>query len=51
MTEKEIACAMCKKSPPTGHAGINDKRFCHGDTDRSPTCYEKAQRNLDRWTK
>ena len=40
-------CIWCRK-PATGWAKINDARFCHGDDDESPTCYEKAQR-ADSW--
>ena len=36
-------CALCHK-PATGYAYINDARYCHGDNDPSPTCYERAMR-------
>lgn len=34
-------CVRCGK-PPTGFATINDARYCHGDADERPTCYEAA---------
>lgn len=34
-------CGLCKK-PATGLASIGDTRYCHGDEDASPTCYEVA---------
>lgn len=36
-------CSLCKKDPATGTAFINDDRYCHGDGDREPTCYQVAQ--------
>lgn len=40
-------CDRCGK-PATGYAGIwtkalGNRRYCHGDNDPSPTCYELAQ--------
>lgn len=35
-------CAHCGNEA-TGFAMIDDERYCHGDEDRSPTCYELAQ--------
>lgn len=32
-------CGLCKR-PATGLAGINGIRYCHGDEDATPTCYE-----------
>lgn len=34
-------CGRCGK-PATGFATIGDQRFCHGDHDETPTCYERA---------
>lgn len=39
------ACARCGE-PATGLATIGDRRFCHGDTDTEPTCYEQEQWDL-----
>ena len=36
-------CGLCGK-PATGMATINDVRYCHGDDDAEPTCYERGQR-------
>lgn len=35
-------CALCK-NPATGYATIGDDRYCHGDLDPEPTCYQVAQ--------
>ena len=34
-------CGLCKQ-PATGLASIDTTRYCHGDEDASPTCYEVA---------
>lgn len=34
-------CGLCR-NPATGLASINDTRYCHGDDDAAPTCYEVA---------
>lgn len=41
------SCGLCGE-PATGLAAINDQRYCHGDHDPSPTCYERAQAEGDR---
>jgi hypothetical protein len=38
----KATCEGCGKRA-TGFATINDKRYCHGSFDPSPTCYMKAQ--------
>jgi len=43
----EPPCGRCGK-PATGFAAINDQRYCHGDDDETPTCYEVAQWQ-DKW--
>ncbi len=35
-------CKGCDRVA-TGFATINDDRYCHGDDDETPTCYERAQ--------
>lgn len=35
-------CVMCRRRA-TGYAFIGDDRYCHGDDDPRPTCYERAQ--------
>ena len=35
-------CAWCGLKA-TGFASIGKWRYCHGDLDVSPTCYERAQ--------
>ena len=35
-------CAMCHQ-PAQGFAMLGGERYCHGDNDPSPTCYERAQ--------
>lgn len=40
MTE---SCGFCGIDPAKGYATLNAIRFCHGDEDTSPTCYERAQ--------
>jgi len=47
MTSIPDECALCG-NPATGHASIwtvrdGERRYCHGDEDESPTCYERAQ--------
>lgn len=39
---QEHRCAGCGRTPAAGLASINDRRYCHGDLDASPTCYERA---------
>lgn len=34
-------CKLCGKTA-TGYAFVNDDRYCHGDYDKTPTCYEQA---------
>lgn len=36
-------CGWCGMTPAAGWAAIETVRFCHGDDDRRPTCYERAQ--------
>ena len=36
-------CAHCGKNPAEGLATIDDVRYCHGDWQPSPTCYERMQ--------
>lgn len=38
----DVRCTFCG-NPATGFATINDNRYCHGDDDCEPTCYESAQ--------
>lgn len=38
-------CGWCGK-PATGLASIMDVRFCHGDDDPEPTCYQKEQQRM-----
>lgn len=35
-------CGFCG-NPATGLASINGRRYCHGDDDADPTCYELEQ--------
>lgn len=35
-------CGFCGNEA-TGFATIGDARFCHGDNDSTPTCYEQMQ--------
>lgn len=35
-------CFYCGKKA-TGYAFIGDNRYCHGDDDLTPTCYEQGQ--------
>lgn len=35
-------CGSCGRDPAAGLAAIGDVRYCHGDWDRSPTCYMRA---------
>lgn len=37
-----LRCALCDR-PAIGHAFIGDLRYCHGDDDPEPTCYEQGQ--------
>lgn len=39
-------CAHCGKDPAEGLATIDDERYCHGDWQESPTCYEIAGQRL-----
>lgn len=41
-----VRCELCHK-PATGFAFIEDNRYCHGDNDPRPTCYERALMPLD----
>lgn len=34
-------CMRCGVTPAHGYAKIDDRRYCHGDEDESPTCYEE----------
>lgn len=45
-------CYWCGRDPAAGLASINDHRFCHGDDDPEPTCYQMAQwaPSSNRWT-
>ncbi len=36
------ACAGCG-GDAKGYARIGDDRYCHGDGDAHPTCYQRAQ--------
>jgi hypothetical protein len=36
-------CGWCGMTPASGWAVIENVRFCHGDDDRRPTCYVRAQ--------
>ena len=36
-------CGGCGKDPAEGFATVNDVRYCHGDNDPTPTCYERAR--------
>ena len=40
-------CGDCGRAA-TGFASINDVRFCHGDDDPAPTCYERNTWRLAR---
>lgn len=37
-------CGLCGKHA-SGHATINNTRYCHGDNDIEPTCYQRATRD------
>ena len=39
---RDAKCGLCGNKA-TGLASINGQRYCHGDADTEPTCYEKAQ--------
>jgi hypothetical protein len=41
---RDRTCRYCGKLA-TGLAFIGTDRYCHGDEDVPPTCYEKAQLN------
>lgn len=43
-TPTDDECGLCLSPRATGYAKIGDVRYCHGDFDDSPTCYERAQR-------
>ena len=48
----DVCCARCG-DPATGFAEIDGRRYCHGDDDALPTCYEAEQRDADwspEWT-
>lgn len=45
--ESGAACGLCTQ-PATGFADINGRRYCHGDDDFAPTCYERAQWTIAR---
>lgn len=34
-------CGLCSR-PATGHAQLNGQRYCHGDGEPEPTCYQVA---------
>lgn len=34
-------CANCGTNPAHGFATLNGERYCHGDDDPRPTCYER----------
>lgn len=36
-------CHWCGRDPAEGLASIGDRRYCHGDHDPEPTCYQMAQ--------
>ena len=38
----KVQCGFCGQ-PATGLASIGETRYCHGDDDKEPTCYERAQ--------
>lgn len=38
-----VTCPLCQAYPAHGIAEIDGQRYCHGDDDASPTCYEQAQ--------
>jgi hypothetical protein len=37
----DTTCSRCGQQA-TGYALIGDERYCHGDNDSTPTCYEQA---------
>lgn len=47
-TERPRFCNLCH-AVATGRAWIEGDRYCHGDDDLSPTCYERAQMK-PQWT-
>jgi hypothetical protein len=42
----EEPCARCGRETATGLAFIDNARYCHGDFDIEPTCYELSSREL-----
>ncbi len=37
------ACTLCRRLPATGLASIGENRYCHGDEDDEPTCFQRAE--------